>query len=273
MAHSWALPRAGLGTGSGLGFVHISNSLPRPWAALFSKSRHVSFQVADMERKTHTKTNHLVLPSPDGEQPTPACHWGLRWTQSQSDRGDGRTKKSPKSLFLGKSTAGGWPYQAFSLTSPCYQPISAHLKGRHGILGGFPCVKLFLLCWEGSLLAHSSVRFPWYSPSATPCLSVSSAGFLMSFRVWGLQGCGRKEISAERSRNSHYCILLLGFMQSSCPEDIDALGKALKIKGPGCFEGDKPILCDRISTTCCPGSVICPSSAIFLSFPSSQNNQ
>lgn len=87
--HSWAPPRAGLGTGSGLGFAHVSNSLPRPWSALFSKSRHVSFQVADMERKTHTKTNHLVLPSPDGEQPAPTCHWGLRWTRSQSDKGDG----------------------------------------------------------------------------------------------------------------------------------------------------------------------------------------
>lgn len=56
--HSWVSPSAGLGTGSGLGFAHITCSLPRPWAALFSKSRHVSFQVADMERKTHTKTNH-----------------------------------------------------------------------------------------------------------------------------------------------------------------------------------------------------------------------
>lgn len=230
-----------------------------------------------MERKTHTKTNHLVLPSPDGEQPAPACHWGLRWTQSQSDRGDGRMKKSPKSLFPGKSTVDGWPYRAFSLTSPmCISLLPAHLstsQRKAWDTWGFSM-------WQtlSALLGRISVssRLCQVSLILIQCSSLplgKVCRFPNVFQGLGLQGCGLKEIAAERSRNSRYCILLLGCIQSSCPEDIDALGKALKIKGPGCFEGDKPILCDRISTTCCPGSVICPSSSLFLSFPSSQNNQ
>lgn len=140
--HSWASLSAGLGTGSGLGFAHITCSLPRPWAALFSESRHVSFQVADMERKTHTKTNHLVLPSPDGEQL--ACHWGLRWTQSQSDRGVEGLKKSPNALFPCKTHSRGWlTLKNSSLCVPsCYQPFWAHLKGSHRLLRVFLLVEL-----------------------------------------------------------------------------------------------------------------------------------
>lgn len=72
----------------------------------------------------------------------------------------------------------------------------------------------------------------------------------MSFRLLGLQNCSRKEIPTER--NSLGLLHLSGCIQSSCHEDIETLGKALMIKVPGCFEGDKPTLCDRISTTLLP---------------------
>lgn len=115
MVHSWALLTAGLGTGSGLGFAHISNSLPRPWAALFSKSRHVSFQVADMERKTHK--NKSSRPSFPGWRAARSC-LSLRLEVDVIpvwQRGWGMKK----SLLLGKSTPeDDWPYQALSLPSP-----------------------------------------------------------------------------------------------------------------------------------------------------------
>ena len=231
-----------------------------------------------MERKTHTKTNHL--PSPDGEQPVPTCHWGLRWMRSQPDRGEDGVKKSPMSIFPGKSSPeDAWPYQAIFLSSSmCISLLPTRFSTSQrqwwsvpGFSACWTISTLLARIWISSWLCQASLIFTqcsslplckvWCFPRVFQCFGGA--------RLWPERNHCRKKQKEPRA----IAHLLLGCIQSSCHEGIKALGKALKRKHSGCFEEDKPIFCNWFSTSCCPGSVICLSLAILLSLPSLQNNQ